>query len=274
MLFRSELEENRNCFVYCEFTSDGEKNITERLKTIIEDNLGLHGQVEILKASSPSAIDRMKWIREKAASGIKVFITNPRLVETGLDFIFKHNKMVYNYPTIIFYQVGYNLFTAWQASARHRRLIQTRECRTYYMFYEETLQGVALETLANKKAATAALQGTFSEEGLIAMANSIDPKVLLANALMNGSQSSDMSKLFDKINERKEIELSEEEKAIIDNITKSFSEEIQNNADSKGIQLTLGDFSDEFFKYLNFSMIEAASGSGRTKVLEGQLTLF
>ncbi|MBE0450721.1 MAG: hypothetical protein IBX70_07735 [Clostridia bacterium] len=273
-IIEQELKENRNCFVYCEFTSDGDKNITKRLQHIIEENLNLQGQVAILKASSPKAKERMEWIKQKASEGIKVFITNPRLVETGLDFIFKYQKRVYNYPTIIFYQLGYNLFTSWQASARHRRLIQTLQCRTFYLFYENTLQDIALESLANKKAATAALQGTFSEEGLIAMANSVDPRVLLANAMMNGSQSGNLNLLFEKINERKEIELSEEEKVLMERILENFTDDGNEETLKRSIQLSFTDLADELFELMNISKIENSFGSGKNRVLEGQLSLF
>lgn len=272
-IVEKELHEGRNCFVYCEFTSDGDKNSTERLKKILEDRLGLKDQVAILKASSPKAIHRMAWIKEKASQGIKVFITNPKLVETGLDFIFKHKGRVYNYPTIIFYQLGYDPFTAMQASARHKRLIQTEECRTYYLYYENTFQSVALETFANKKAATVALQGTFSGEGLVAMANSVDPRVLLANALMNGSQKSNIDALFDKINERKEIELSDEDKELMNTILKNFKTD-ESNQENKGLQLSFNDLDEDFAKLLDFITIEKSIGKGKHRAIEGQLKLF
>lgn len=45
---------------------------------------------------------------------MRVMICNPRCVEVGLDFCFSEldalgNKVDYNYPTLIFYQCGYNL---------------------------------------------------------------------------------------------------------------------------------------------------------------------
>lgn len=266
-LLDKELKEKRQCFVYCEFTSDGEKNVTKRLKEIIEKQLNLYGQVEILQSSSPQAIKRMAWIKEKASKGIKVFITNPRLVETGLDFVFKHQGRNFNYPTIIFYQVGYNLFSAWQASYRHKRLIQYAECRTYYMYYEKTLQEIALETLANKKAATAALQGTFSEEGLISMANSIDPRVQLANALMNGSRAKDIDKLFEKINQRVEYELSDEEKAFMDKLSKLTVQVEDTKVEG---QMSFNDLSSEFLAMISeFKAVEMTTSK---KVVAGQLS--
>lgn len=189
---------------------------------------------------------------------------------TLLDFIFKHKGKVYNYPTIIFYQVGYNLFVAWQASARHRRLIQTDECRTYYLYYSLSLQEVAVEALANKKAATSALQGTFSEEGLTAMANSVDPRVLLANALMNGAKASKMDELFEKINKKSMAMINVEEESIVKDIRSSLNSnpiEIKRDLDA---QLTL----DSLIMSLTIKMTEQREGRGKNAKVAGQLSLF
>jgi hypothetical protein len=36
-----------------------------------------------------------------------------RWVLTLLDFVFDIDKVRYNFPTLIFFQMGYNLFTLW-----------------------------------------------------------------------------------------------------------------------------------------------------------------
>ena len=82
-IIKEELSEGRNCFVYCDYTAEGDKNVTNRLKLIIENELNIHGQVEVLTANSPSARKRMGWIKDKASKGNKVIITNPRCVEVG-----------------------------------------------------------------------------------------------------------------------------------------------------------------------------------------------
>ncbi len=273
-IVKSELAENRNVFVYAEFTATGDKNVPDRLKRVLEEHLDLHGQVEVLRSSSPQAFKRMDWIKEKASKGIRVFITNPKNVEVGLDFIFKHNDKVYNYPTIVFYQLGYQLFVAWQASARHLRLVQTKNCKTYYLYYENTMQETALSALANKKAATAAVQGTFSEEGLIAMANSVDPRVLLANALMNGTQNEDINKLFSKINNKEKGVLSDLEKELMKNIISNFSEDENVQSILKNEQLSLETLSDVFMDYFDLKVNESSIGIGKNALNTGQMTLF
>jgi superfamily II DNA or RNA helicase len=82
-IINDELEQHRNVFVYCEYTGEGNQNISKRLLNIIESNCDLNGQVALLESSRPKPIEREAWIHKKAQEGIKVFITNPRCVETG-----------------------------------------------------------------------------------------------------------------------------------------------------------------------------------------------
>ena len=165
-LVNSELEENRNIFVYVEYTGDGDKHVVSRVQAIVERYCGLKDKVAFLKSSSPNAARREEWIQKKAEAGIRLFITNPRCVETGLDFVFERNKVKYNYPTIIFYQLGTNLFTLWQSSKRAYRLSQYEECRTYFMTWRDSLQEEIVLLMGKKKMATSMLQGKFSADGL------------------------------------------------------------------------------------------------------------
>lgn len=201
-MINKEISEGRNCFVYAAFTGEAETNITERLKWIIENHCNLKKRVQILQATSPQAAKRELWIKKKANEGIKVFITNPKCVETGLDFCFEYGTKKFNYPTIIFFQLTYELATLWQASRRHYRLNQTAECRTYWLAYENTLQTAALEIMAEKQVATAAIQGKFSAEGLSSMAKGVDPRVKLAQALSHNDMSNreKLLDMFDALN--------------------------------------------------------------------------
>lgn len=199
-LVNSELGEGRNCMIYAEYTASPETCVTYRLKNILQNECGLgDNEVVILESTSPSAIEREEWIHRKAQEGAKVFITNPKCVETGLDLCFRENGVEHNYPTLIFYQLGYSLFTIWQASRRHFRLNQTKECRTYYMASEGTIQTAVIQLIAEKQVATAAIQGHFSAEGLAAMARGVDTRVRLAAALScNDTKSGNaLQQMFD-----------------------------------------------------------------------------
>lgn len=203
-LVKEETAEDRNVFVYCEYTGDGEANVTKRLLHVLRENCGLKTrEVEILESSHPSAEEREAWMHERAAAGVRVFITNPRCVKTGLDFLFYHRGERYNFPTIIFYQYSYDLFTMWQASRRHYRLNQVLACRTFYLLSDRTIQMDALEMVASKQVATSAVQGHFSSEGLCAMAQSVDPRIKLAQAVAEKSpeQMKGLKSMFDVLNQ-------------------------------------------------------------------------
>ena len=126
-----------------------------------------------------------------------------RWVLTLLDFCFMENGQFYNYPTILFYQMGWNLFTVWQASRRHYRLNQTKECRTYYMAYKDTIQEQVLGLIAEKQSATSAIQGKFSTEGLSAMANGTDVRMKLAQSLSKKDNNSgiNLQGMFDVLSQ-------------------------------------------------------------------------
>jgi hypothetical protein len=200
-ILNDELREGRNCFVYAEYTASPSTCVTERLSRIISRNCSLvEGEVQILHSESPEASKRESWIQDKAVQGARVVITNPKCVETGLDFCFTKNGQFYNYPTIIFYQMGYSLQTIWQAAHRHFRLNQIEDCRTYYMAYAGTIQQAVISIIAKKMNATAAIQGRFSGEGLAAMAEGVDTKVILAKALQDkdmGDLQDDLQAMFD-----------------------------------------------------------------------------
>lgn len=187
-IVNSEISEGRNCFVYVQSTGGGDGYIPDRIKWVIENSCGLKGKVMYIDASSPNAEKRMDYIHKQAKEkGIKVFICNPRLVETGVDFIWNEDGVTYNYPTIIFYQIGTQLSTLWQASRRAYRLIQTEECRTYYIVSEGTMQTTLLDLMGDKRAATAAIQGDLSQ-GALNTGNE-DVRIKLARSISEGIET-------------------------------------------------------------------------------------
>ena len=200
-ILETELAGGRNCFVFAEFTGQPETNVAYRLKSIIESRLRVKTAILDSKAVQPE--DRERWIHEQAETqGTKVVITNPRCVETGLDFVWDdENGERHNCPTLVLYQLGYSLFTVIQASRRHYRLIQTEECHTYYMAWDRTIQKTVIELIASKYACTSAIQGQFSTEGLAAMAQGVDERTKLAQALAEEDSVSgaDLQGMFDVI---------------------------------------------------------------------------
>ncbi len=212
-IVKQEISEGRNCFIYCSYTGEGEGNVIHRLGEIVETHCNLRNRVCVINSTSPAPNKREEYIKKQAAKGIKVFLINPKCCETGLDFCFDYEGQWYNYPTIIFYQLTYELAVLWQASRRHYRANQKLECRTYWLAYRDSLQTAALEIMAQKQVAVSAIQGKFSSEGLASMAKGVNAQEKLAKALLQGDMSSDekLASLFDNINEANKYRDEEDE---------------------------------------------------------------
>src|SRR5204862_7617046 len=90
---------------------------------------------------------REEWIGEHAPE-LDVIVSHPRLVETGLDLFDKSGR--HNFPTICFYETGYNLFTLRQAARRSWRIGQQQACRIVYLHYEGTMQERAMALMGKK----------------------------------------------------------------------------------------------------------------------------
>ena len=122
---------------------------------------------------------REDWVNKRVKSGLQVLITNPRCVETGLD--------LNAFTTIIFYSMGYNLFTLRQASRRSWRINQTApRVEVYMLYYADTMQAKAMKLMASKLAVAGIIEGTFSEEGLAAMSDVKDLTSQMAKELALG----------------------------------------------------------------------------------------
>jgi uncharacterized protein (DUF1330 family) len=238
------LAEGRNAFVYTEYTGGNDKDITGRLKNIIEKCCDLSGKVAILYSSSPEAAKRMDWIRKKAASGIRVFICNPKCVETGLDYIFKEAGKTYNFPDIHFFQMPMSLFTMWQASKRHYRLNQSEECRTYYYAYQGTRQAEWMKVMALKKVVTQTIQGSLTSQGLSALAEGVDERILFARELAGNIDENEINDLFGKINKsNNSFALSDADKEFLKTV-KEKSDKAKSEQSDESTYLDISDFMD------------------------------
>lgn len=201
-----ELLEGRCCVIYAEYTASPDTCITQRLQMLISKEFRI--KTVILESASPEPLKREAWIHDQAEKGAKVIITNPRCVQTGLDFCWQKKDVWYNYPTLIFYQLGNSLFTVWQASRRAYRLIQREECRIYYMAYEGTIQMSVIGLIAEKQVATSAIQGKFSTEGIAAMASGVDDRVKMMAALSQNDYTTkdEIQGMFDVLADARESE--------------------------------------------------------------------
>jgi hypothetical protein len=173
---------------------------------------------EILEAEGFKAVtmtasvknsEREAWIQKNVTEkDIDVLIVNPSLVETGLDLL--------DFTTIVFYQVGYNLFTMRQASRRSWRLSQTKDVQVYFLYYRGTVQEQALSLMATKLQAAMAIEGKFSEEGLNAMSNNEDIMTQIAASVADGIKDTVDTHVFSagKV-ESTQIEVEEDHRLIL-----------------------------------------------------------
>jgi SNF2 family DNA or RNA helicase len=74
-----------------------------------------------------------------------------------------------DFPTIIFYQTGYSIFTLRQASRRSWRIGQDKPVRIHYLHYRGTMQERALELVGKKLSASLAIEGKLTADGLASM---------------------------------------------------------------------------------------------------------
>lgn len=170
---KNELSAGRRTWVYATFTH--RLDVTARLQQILKKN-GV--KAAVLRQDTVDMHEREGWIAREVEAGVDVVISNPELVKTGLDLI--------AFPTLAFFQCGYNTFTLMQASRRSWRIGQEEPVRVRYFFYQHTLQEAALRLMGAKVRASQALQGKFSAEGLVALTQGEDMMTALAKALVNG----------------------------------------------------------------------------------------
>ena len=137
---------------------------------------------------------REEWVEKRVKSGVQVLITNPECVKTGLD--------LNAFTTLIFYSMGYNLFTLRQASRRSWRINQTApRVEVYMLYYKDTMQAKAMKLMASKLAVAGIIEGTFSEEGLAAMSDVRDMTSQMAKELALGIKDNveDIAAAFKKM---------------------------------------------------------------------------
>ena len=175
-LVASERLEGRRVLVYV--THTGTRDITGRLNDILTQ----HGfRTEVLKADTVSPDRREAWMEQRVKEGVDVVVCHPRLVQTGLDLI--------DFPTLVWFETDYSVYTMRQASRRSWRIGQTRPVRVVFMAYRGTLQSDALKLVAKKLQSSLAVEGELPEDGLAAYGDDGDDLMLaLARKIVNGEE--------------------------------------------------------------------------------------
>lgn len=141
---KDEAAKDRAVIVYCRQT--GTRDIRDRIRGLLEE-AGL--DVAVLDATV-STSDREAWIEENARD-VDVLITNPKLVETGLDLI--------QFSSVVFYEPVYSLATMWQAERRVWRLGQGKPVKVIYLVYADSWEENAIALMGKKKRAAQMVYG-------------------------------------------------------------------------------------------------------------------
>lgn len=145
---RKEKEDERKVMCYLTFT--GTRDIRPRLQTVLEEA----GFSVIVLPSSVKPKQREAWVL-KNTKDKDVLLVNAELVKTGLD--------LYEFPTIVFFQVGYNIYTLRQAARRSWRIGQVRPVKVLFFCYENTMQSIALNLIAKKLEVALMVEGDLPE---------------------------------------------------------------------------------------------------------------
>ena len=151
-IVKDNLEKGRKCLVYTVYSDT--KDTTGRLKNLLAKE-GI--KASVLKASV-KADEREDWVDNQIDAGCEVLICNPELVKTGLDLL--------QFPTIIFMQTGYNVYTVMQAARRSWRIGQTVPVEVHFAGYSGTAGEVCLELMGKKISVSQSTSGDMPENGL------------------------------------------------------------------------------------------------------------
>ena len=173
-LVAAERLQGRRVLVYA--THTGTRDITGRM----EDFLSRHGfRVAVMKADAVPPERREAWVAKRVEEGVDALVCHPRPVQTGLDLV--------EFPTIVWFETDYSVYTMRQASRRSWRIGQTQPVQVVFMAYRNTLQADALQLVAKKLQSSLAVEGELPEGGLAAYGDDGDDLMLaLARKIVAG----------------------------------------------------------------------------------------
>jgi len=186
-LAKEEQARSRRVLVFCRQT--GTRDITARLANIL-GQAGL--RTDVLKASVGTQV-REEWLRRRVGKGmIDVLITNPKLVETGLDLV--------DFQTTVWYEIEYSIYTMMQASRRTWRIGQINDVDVHFAVYRDSMEHRAAVLVGQKLAAAQLLYGDSVEGALVEQSDSGHGFLAdLARSVIEGAEVVDLGKLFHQV---------------------------------------------------------------------------
>ncbi|MEA2115156.1 MAG: DEAD/DEAH box helicase [Thermodesulfobacteriota bacterium] len=192
-ILAAEKKQGRKVAVFLEHTG------TRDLLPTLEKKLSINGfSPLIMRSQAVKPENREEWLKDNLATGrYDCLVCNPNLVKTGLDLL--------DFPTIIFFQCGYSVFTLRQASRRSWRIGQDLPVRVFYMAYAKSMQEKALSLMAQKMETSLAVEGELSDQGLAALSESDNSMMYELAKALTGKKS--VGNMDDAWNRYKQYEL-------------------------------------------------------------------
>lgn len=155
-------------WIYNDFVTNGKytegTSVERRLKEILE-KAGF--SVYVLK-STVRTIDRKKVV-EKNKDKYDVFISNAKLVGTGVNMQWCNNY--------IFYSPTYHVNTVRQASRRGLRANSTKDNNIYHLYYNDSIENEIMERYKLKLVESESVQAKFIDLNVKRTASSLGAKI-------------------------------------------------------------------------------------------------
>ena len=170
----AERRAKRRVIVYTVYS--GTRDTTARWRALLEDA----GLTTIVLRSSVKPELREDWVLDQVKKGIDVLVCNPDLVKTGLDLL--------DFPTLIFANTGYSVYTLQQASRRSWRLGQKQPVKVFFSGYRDTMQEECLKLMQAKITVAQSTAGESPSTGLdILNQNDESVEIALSKKLLEHS---------------------------------------------------------------------------------------
>lgn len=152
-IVQKEIAEGRKVWVYTEFTGGGQYMQGENIPNRLERILKTWGYKVYQLKPSVATYDR-KDIIDKYKDKYDIFISNPRLVQTGVNLQFC--------PTYIVYIPSYQVNIIAQATRRGYRVNSIADNRIYHLYYVDTIEDAVIKRYQRKLAESKAIEGKFN----------------------------------------------------------------------------------------------------------------
>jgi len=151
-IIKQEISEGRKCCIYVDFNNGGEymqgDTISKRIELLLTKN-----NIKCFTLKTSVATYNRKELLDKKKDDFEVLITNPRLVEVGLNLIY--------IPTYINYIPSYMYEVVAQSNRRGYRANSTVENRIYHLYYENSCENGIIKRYQRKMAEAKAIEGRF-----------------------------------------------------------------------------------------------------------------